>query len=367
MKRNLLLNPGPVTLSERVRQALIQPDLCHREPEFAELTLDIKQRLINVYPQAASDYEAILLTGSGTCAVEAMLSTLIPRQGKALVVANGVYGDRMANMISTHGKRLQIVAAEWQEPMNLLELEKHLQQDTAITHVVAVHHETTTGRLNDIAKLGQICRHYNVALLLDAVSTFGAEEIQFTDWNLEACAATANKCLHGVPGISFVLVRRSVFDSRPSAAGSLYLDLYRYYREQISGFSPFTQAVHVCYALQTALQELEEQGGWSLRRDRYRNLSQKICQGLQKLGIKTFLDEQVSSCVLRSFKLPDGYTYEQIHDALKQSGFIIYAGQGGLKNSIFRIANMGDIHLEDVDYLLTCFAQLLHQKQTITP
>lgn len=365
MKRTLLLNPGPVTLTERVRQALIQPDLCHREPEFAELTLDIKQRLINVYPQAAKDYEAIVLTGSGTCAVEAMLSSLVPREGKAVVMTNGVYGERMASMISAHGKPMETIAAEWHEPMNLVELEKRLGQDSTITHVIAVHHETTTGRLNDLPKLGELCHRHNVALLLDAVSSFAAEEINFSDWNLEACAATANKCLHGVPGISFVLVRRSVFDSCPSAANSLYLDLYRYYREQVSGFSPFTQAVHVCYALQAALNELEEQGGWLLRHEHYRNLSQKICQGLQKLGINTFLNEQVSSCVLRSFNLPSGYTYEQIHDALKQSGFIIYVGQGGLKNSIFRIANMGDLQLEDVDHLLTSFAHLLHQEQTV--
>jgi 2-aminoethylphosphonate-pyruvate transaminase len=361
MKRTILLNPGPVTITERVRQALIQPDLCHREPEFAELTLDIKQRLVNVYPQAASDYEAIVMTGSGTCAVEAMLSSLVPREGKALVVANGVYGDRMASMISAHGKQMEMVAAKWYEPMNLIEVKQRLEQDSSITHLVAVHHETTTGRLNDLDRLGQICRDRNVALLLDAVSSFGAEEIKFADWNLEACASTANKCLHGVPGISFVLVRRSVFDSRPSAAPSLYLDLYRYYREQVSGFSPFTQAVHVCYALQAALQELEDSGGWLRRHKHYCNLSQKIYQGLQQLGINTFLDEQVSSCVLRSFNLSHNYTYIQIHDVLKAAGFVIYAGQGGLSNSIFRIANMGDIHLEDVDHLLTCFADLFAQ------
>lgn len=359
MKRNLLLNPGPVTITERVRQALIQPDLCHREPEFATLTLDIKQRLVSVYPQAATDYEAIVITGSGTCAVEAMLSSFIPREGKALVVANGVYGERMASMIAAHGKPIEIVAAKWSESMNLSEAKQRLEQDQAITHVVAVHHETTTGRLNDFAQLGQICCDHNVGLLLDAVSSFGAEEINFTDWNLEACASTANKCLHGVPGISFVLARRSLFNSCPSAATSIYLDLYRYYRDQVNGFSPFTQSVHVCYALQAALQELEDSGGWLQRHEHYSNLSQGILQGLGKLGIKPFLDEQSSSCVLRSFKLPNQHTYTQIHDALKAAGFIIYAGQGWLANSIFRIANMGDLDMEDVDNLITCFSDLL--------
>jgi 2-aminoethylphosphonate-pyruvate transaminase len=360
MNRNILLNPGPVTLTERVRQALIREDLCHREPEFAELSLDIKNRLVSIYPESASSYEAILLTGSGSCAVEAMLSTLIPESGKALVVSNGVYGERIAAMIKVHGKPLEVISSEWFEPMKLTEVEKHLEQDSNITHVIAVHHETTTGRLNDIAKLGQICQSKNVPLLLDCVSSFGAEKIDFTNWNLEACAATANKCLHGVPGISFVLVNKSVFTSRSSAAKTLYLDLYHYQQEQVSGYSPFTQAVHVVYALQEALKEMEELGGWTARNQRYTHLAKLIRQGLAELGISTLLDEQYYSCVLASFKLPSGYSYEQIHDRLKAFGFIIYAGQGELKKTIFRIANMGDIQLNDIDKILISFRNLLN-------
>jgi len=358
MNRTILLNPGPVTLTERVRRALQREDLCHREPEFAQLVLDIKSRLVRVYPETAENYEAVLMTGSGTCAVEAMLASLIPRKGKALVVANGVYGERMAAMIAAHGKDSEVVTSEWHEPMNLAEVEKRLAEDSAITHVVAVHHETTTGRLNDIAPLGHLCKERNVALLLDGVSSFGAEAIAFEDWNLEACAATANKCLHGVPGISFVLVKKSVFASRPSAAETLYLDLYRYQAAQISGYSPFTQAVHVAYALQEALKEMEELGGQAARRERYRSLAAQIRQTLAELGIQTLLKAEEYSCVLASFKLPSSYSYEQIHDRLKEAGFVIYAGQGGLKNSIFRIANMGDIQPEDLQRLLDCCRSL---------
>ncbi|WP_424103437.1 2-aminoethylphosphonate aminotransferase [Moorena producens] len=358
MNRTILLNPGPVTLSDRVRRALLQPDLCHREPEFAELALDIKARLAKVYPSAAEDYDAILLTGSGTCAVEAMLSTLVPQDGKALVVTNGVYGERMAAMIKAHGKSLEVVTAPWHEPMNLKEVETCLTQDSAITHVIAVHHETTTGRLNDVAQLGQLCQGYNVALLLDSVSSFGAEAIEFAPWNLEACAATANKCLHGVPGLSFVLVKRSIFEARPSAAGSVYLDLYPYQQDQARGYSPFTQAVQVAYGLQEALKEMEDMGGQTARHSSYTQRAQQILQSLQNLEIKPLLDVEDYSCVLTSFKLPPGYSYEQIHDTLKESGFVIYAGQGGLKNQIFRIANMGDIQPSDLDRLLDCFHAL---------
>ncbi|MEC4894051.1 MAG: 2-aminoethylphosphonate--pyruvate transaminase [Oscillatoria sp. PMC 1051.18] len=355
----ILLNPGPVTLSERVRRALLQEDLCHREPEFAQLTLDIKQHLLNIYSETADNYEAILLTGSGTCAMEAMLSSLIPREGKALVVVNGVYGDRMAKMIQLHGKLVETIISPWERSMDLVAIENHLQQDSTITHVVAVHHETTTGRLNNISQLGQLCQQFKVALLLDCVSSFGAETIDFTGWNIEACAATANKCLHGVPGLSFLLVKSSVFTTRPSAATTLYLDIYRYQKEQIIGYSPFTQAVHVSYALQEALKELAETGGWKARHQHYSLLSQQIRQGLQQLGVKLLLPEQDYSCILTSFILPENITYEKLHQSLKDAGFIIYAGQGNFKDRIFRVANMGDIKSQDIQRFLDCCAELL--------
>lgn len=349
----LLLNPGPVTLSDRVRQALLQEDLCHREPEFAQLTLDLKQRLLNIYPATQDSYDAIILTGSGTCAVEAMLSSFIPTHGKALVVANGVYGDRMATMIKAHGKPIETVNSPWHQDLNLAAVETHLKQDKTITHVVTVHHETTTGRLNNIARLGQLCQQFEVSLLLDGVSSFGVEKIDFKNWNIEACAATANKCLHGVPGLSFVLAKSSTFQTRSSAATTLYLDLYRYQKEQITGYSPFTQAVHVSYAFQAALQEFLEIGGWSARQKSYSLLSQQIRQGLQELGIKLLLDESAYSCALTSFLLPSNLSYQSLHQTLKKAGFIIYAGQGNFENRIFRIANMGNITTQDIENLLS--------------
>ncbi|MBD2568156.1 2-aminoethylphosphonate aminotransferase [Anabaena lutea] len=361
-QRNILLNPGPVTLSDRVRESLLKEDLCHREPEFAQLMLDIKTRLVSVYPEAIANYEAIVLTGSGTCAVEAMLSSLIPKSGKALIVTNGVYGERMAKMVKIHDKNLTVVTSPWEEPMNLQAVEQYLTQDSSFTHVVAVHHETTTGRLNDVAKLGEICRSLNIALLLDCVSSFGAETIKFSDWNLEACAATANKCLHGVPGLSFVLVKKSVFEFRSTAASSLYLDLYSYHKQQLEGYSPFTQSVQVSYALREALKELEDDGGWKSRHNLYQNRSQMIQNGLQSMGIETLLNPVNYSCVLKSYKLSLSYSYEQIHDYLKQSGFIIYAGQGGLEKTIFRIANMGNIQEDDIVNLIQCFKEIFFQE-----
>jgi len=353
----LLLNPGPVTMTERVHRALATGDVCHREGEFAELTLEVKRRLESVYPHAKG-YEAVLLTGSGTAAVEALLDSLVPRDGKVLVVQNGVYGERIAAILQAHGKPHVPLRAEWTSAIDLPAVERALAADRAITHVAAVHNETTTGRLNDIAALGRICREAGKPLLLDAVSSFGGEELDFEAWNLAALASTANKCLHGAPGICFVLARSALLDGA-SGATTLYLDLQRYRREQRQGWSPFTQATHVMRALREALCELEEQGGWKARQAHYRALSTRVRSGLRELGVDALLADEACSSMIGAFALPRGLAYATLHDALREQGFVIYAGQGDLARTIFRIANMGDLRMDDIERLLAACARVL--------
>jgi 2-aminoethylphosphonate-pyruvate transaminase len=354
----ILLNPGPVTISERVRACLMKEDLCHREPEFAALVLEIKKRIANIYEGCAADYEAVLASGSGTCAVEAMLQSLAPRGGKTLVVANGVYGERMAAMLEAGGKPFSLIKSGWPEPVDIAAVEEELKKD-GVTHVAVIHHETTTGRLNDCAALGRLCGKYGKGFFVDAVSSFAGEEIRFADWNVSALAATANKCIHGIPGICFVLVKKDLMETGATQASSLYLDLYKMYREQKSGFSPFTQATHACVALREALEELEDQGGWKSRRARYRAISRRLREEFAALGIELFLPEEAYASYMSSFKLPPGKTYGELHDILKKEGFVIYAGQGGLYHSIFRIAVMGDILDRDVDRLIGVFKTVM--------
>ena len=353
----LLLNPGPVTMTERVHHALTESDVCHREGEFAQLTLDVKRLLEQVYA-GADGHEAVLLSGSGTAAVEAMLDSLVPSDGKVLAVANGVYGERMAAILNAHGKALEPLRAEWTEGIDLRAVERALDRDRRITHVAAVHNETTTGRLNDLEGLGRICRDLDRPLLLDAVSSFGGEALELERWNVAALAATANKCLHGAPGICFVLARSGLLDG-PGHAGTVYLDLHRYRHEQRQGWSPFTQATHVMRALQEALCELAEQGGWRARNERYRAISTRVRAGLRELGVELLLDEGVYSSMISSFELPAGVTYAALHDALREEGFVIYAGQGELARTIFRVANMGDLRDSDVERLLGAFGHVL--------
>jgi 2-aminoethylphosphonate-pyruvate transaminase len=353
----LLLNPGPVTLTERVRRSLLRPDLCHRESEFFDLQDEAHRRLLAVYDLDPAIWTSVLITGSGTAAVESMIATLVPEHGKLLIVENGVYGERIAQMARQYRIDHAVSRHDWMQPLDVASIVAQLDADKSFTHVAVIHHETTTGRLNDLDALGVACRARGVALLVDGVSSFGAEAIAFEDESIAAVAATANKCLHGVPGVAFVIVRRTALHTATSRA--YYLDLLRLAKLQDQRNTPFTPAVHVTYALVEALREFEDEGGREARHSRYAALAEQARAGLATLGIASKLPPHESSVVLRAYALPRDATYTQLHDGLKARGFVIYAGQGDLSSSLFRISTMGDIDQADIDRLLDGFSQLV--------
>jgi 2-aminoethylphosphonate-pyruvate transaminase len=350
----LLLNPGPVTLSERVRRSLLQPDLCHRESEFFALQDEIRERLLSTYGLDPRVWTAVLMTGSGTAAVESMTAALVPANGRLLNLENGVYGDRIAQMSSQYGIAHERVIGSWMEPLDLQAIAARLDS-SAFTHVAVVHHETTTGRLNDLRPISKLCNERGLGLLVDGVSSFGAEAIDFADESLHAVAATANKCLHGVPGASFVITRRTALAK--AASRTYYLDLGRLARMQDQRNTPFTPAVHAYYALMEALREFADEGGRAARFKRYAALAEQVRAGLGDLGINPVVPPEQSSVVLRSYTLPAGMPYTELHDALKAEGFVIYAGQGDLSKTLFRISTMGAVTSADMHRLLKCFAQ----------
>ena len=353
----LLLNPGPVTLTERVRRSLMQPDLCHRESEFFDLQDEARTRLLNVYRLDPGQWAAVLITGSGTAAVESMIAALVPNEGKLLIVENGVYGERIAQIASQYRIAHEVLKHDWMQAPDLDRIIARLDADRSFTHVAVIHHETTTGRLNDLRALGAVCRSRGLHLLVDGVSSFGAEAIDFGDDAIAAVAATANKCLHGVPGAAFVIVRRDALAR--AASRTFYLDLARLARLQDQRNTPFTPSVQAYYALVEALREFEEEGGRSARHARYAALSEQVRAGLEACGIASVLPADESSVVLRAYRLPANLSYTQLHDRLKARGFVIYAGQGALAAELFRISTMGNIHAADVERLLQGFSQLL--------
>lgn len=356
----ILLNPGPVTLSDGVRAALRHEDLCHREPEFAQITQEVLQRLARVHPDAADRYASVLLTGSGSAAVEAMLSTFAPADRTTLVVCNGVYGERMAQMLARQRKPHRAVVRAWEQAPDTAQLAEALDACPDAAAVAVVHHETTTGRLNDLDGIAELCRQRGVRLLIDAVSSFGGEDIPLARWSPLAVAGTANKCLHGAPGVSFVLAQRAALEARQGHATTLYLDLENYHAAQSGGgWSPFTQAVHVVLALRQALREFEAEGGWQARRAAFAARSDAVGRCLGALGVRPILEAPDRASMLRTYRLPADRAYAELHDRLKARGFVIYAGQGRLAADVFRIATMGDIGPADLDRLLAALRDVL--------
>ena len=357
MRQSILLNPGPVNVSPRVQQALLRGDLCHREEEFADLLVAIRTKLLLAF--APRGYSAVPLSGSGTLAVEAMVSSALPDGKKLLVINNGVYGERILQMAEAHRIPAVELCWSWTERPDLVQIEHTLRNDSAIGAVAVVHHETTTGLLNPVAEVGTIARRFGKAFLLDAVSALGGEELDLEREGVDLCACTANKCVQGLPGVSFVLVRNEVMramQAYPRRSLSLHLPLHWEAHERRS--IPFTPSVQAWYALDEALDELlEETVAGRVRR--YRTAAQLLREGFAQLGLKPLLPPAYQANSLTSLLLPEGLTYPRLHDALKERGFVIYEGQGKLQTDIFRVANMGHLTLDDFRRFLSALAEVL--------
>jgi 2-aminoethylphosphonate-pyruvate transaminase len=343
--KTILLNPGPVNVSARVREAIGGPDLCHREPEFYDLQDAIRSRLLEAF-DVRQDYTAVLLTGSGTAMVEAMIASSVPENGRLLVLQNGVYGDRIARIAIAHRIHRDVIACPMVERHDLHMVEARLASGQ-YSALAVVHHETTTGLLNDLAPIAEMCHRHAVRLLVDAVSGLGGEPFDFGAWAPDVVACTANKCVQGLPGLSFALVRRDFMAAMSRfPERTLYLHLPRHFAEQERRSTPFTPAVQVAYALRAALDELCDETV-AARISRYARGSSILRRGFESLGLALLLPAALRSTTMTAVYLPLGVSYDHVHDSLKRSGFVIYAGQGSLAPSIFRVAVMGDVAESD--------------------
>jgi 2-aminoethylphosphonate-pyruvate transaminase len=338
----MLLNPGPVNVSERVRQALLKPDICHREAEFTELLHRIQDKLLKAFvPGAETDYAAVLITGSGTAAVESAMMSSIPHGRRALILNNGVYGERLSQMVGLHRLGVSELKYEWTVKPDPEKLRLALRQHPEVHGVAMVHHETTTGLLNPVKEIAEVVDSQNRVFIVDAVSALAGETIDIAGDHIYMVAGTAGKCIQGFPGVSFVLVRKGFLERmRNYPKRSWYLHLTHYVDDQGRGTIPFTPAVQVYYAFDEALSELLEEGV-AKRIQRYRRMATLIRERMAKSGVKALLSPDRQSNTITAFHLPEGVTYQQLHDRLKAKGYVIYAGQGNLENRIFRVANMG--------------------------
>ncbi len=357
MKRTVLLNPGPINVTDRVRDAQLRGDLCHREMEFSDLMANIRRKLLQAF-DVDSDYSAVLMSGSGTAALEMAVSSCLSPGRSMLVIQNGVYGDRIAKMADVYGFKKHGINYPWGTPPVLEDVELALKQNSDIEVVAMVHHETTTGLLNPLGEVSQLARRYGKKMVVDCISSLAGDTVDFKNWSIDIAVGTANKCVQGLPGVSFVLVKKDDLDRLEKIpARSIYLNLVGHHIAQEKGDTLFTPAIQAHYALDAALDELIEETVAN-RINRYHENARSLRQGFVKIGLKFMIPEHQRSNCLTSLYLPKGLTYTKLHDELKHAGFVIYAGQANLSDEIFRIANMGDIHKEE-------FEQFLESLETI--
>ena len=352
----ILLNPGPANTSREVREALVMPDLCHREPEFFEVMRDCRERLVRL-AGGGDGFAAVLFTGSGTAAVEAAVSSAVPADGGLLVIDNGVYGDRLLRITRAHGIRAHALSYDVVTPARPDDVRAALRADRQLTHVAVVHHETTTGVLNPVAEIARAAAGEGRRVLVDAMSSLFGEPLDVTQDGIDFVMASANKCLQGVPGISFVLARRQALDAlRGTSPRSVYLDLSNHYLTQEQDNTPFTPAVQVLHAMRQALRELEKEGVPG-RIARYAENARVLRRGMTALGFEMLVPEGARSSILTTFKLLPGIAYDPLHDAMKRRDYIIYAGQGDIRKYAFRVSNMGTLTPADMQGVVQAFAE----------
>ncbi len=349
-KDKVLFTPGPLTTSLSVKQAMLR-DAGSWHFEFNALVLEIREKLLEIAGLTRErGYEAILMQGTGTFGVESVLGSVVPPEGKILILSNGAYGERMLQMAGHLRLNAEVLRSSEDQTPDLDSLRQVLQADSSITHVAAVHCETTTGILNPIHEIGAIVREARRIFILDAMSSFGAIPIDFERAGIHYLISSANKCLEGVPGFSFVLCLRSALLSAEGHARSLSMDLLG----QLRGFEKngqfrYTPPTHSILAFEQALKEFFQEGGVVGRGARYATNHRVLLAGMSRLGFKSYLPPSVQSYIITSFVFPADVRFEfsDFYRRLSDRGYIIYPGKIS-KADTFRIGSIGRVFESDM-------------------
>ncbi|MGQ0664120.1 MAG: 2-aminoethylphosphonate--pyruvate transaminase [Pseudomonadota bacterium] len=339
----LLLTPGPLTTSRATKEAMLR-DWGSRDPAFIAMNARVLERLTEL-AGGKGTHVAVPVQGSGTFAVEAMLGTLVPRAGKLLVLVNGAYGKRMAKICRVMGRAFAALETPEDTPPSPAAVAAALGADPAITHLAAVHCETTSGILNPVAEIAALAAAHGKGLLIDAMSAFGALALDAREVEFDALAASANKCLEGVPGFGFVIARRSALANAAGNAHSLSLDLHdQWVNMEKTGQWRFTPPTHVIAAFDRALGEHAAEGGIVGRLARYRRNCRVLVEGMRAMGFRTLLADQLQAPIIVTFHTPsdERFDFDAFYDKLRRQGYVIYPGKLTVAES-FRIGCIGAV------------------------
>jgi 2-aminoethylphosphonate-pyruvate transaminase len=361
MKDPLLFTPGPLTTSATVKAAM-QRDIGSRDADFIELVAGIRSELLHIAGVSREQgYEAVLMQGSGTFGLESVISSVIPPEGRFVVLANGAYGERMATIAERLGISTRLARWPENESPQPAAVQRLIEEEPGATHVAIVHCETTTGILNPIDEIVRIVKAGDREFILDAMSSFGGVPLDLSNLEIDYLISSPNKCLEGVPGFSFVLARRAALEATKGRARSVSLDLLAQWEGlERNGQFRFTPPTHALLGFARALEELREEGGVAARAARYRASHETLRTGMRRLGFAEYLPAERQSNTITAFRYPDdpSFRFEDFYHHLRARGFVIYPGKLS-QADCFRIGTIGRINAEDVGDLVAALAEVL--------
>lgn len=343
-----LLTPGPLTTSPDVKQAMMH-DYGSRDHHLIDINRKIREMLVDIV-HGRDSFATVPLQGSGTFVVEAMLGTFVPRADKVLILVNGAYGKRMVAICEYMGSAVAVQETPENIPVDPQALERTLQEDASITHVAAVHCETTTGILNPIAEIAEVVKRHGRRLLIDAMSAFGAIPLDSREIEFDAVVASSNKCLEGTPGMGFCIARKDALKETRGNSPSLSLDLHAQWEamERTSQWR-FTPPVQVIAGFHQALIEFADEGGVTGRGRRYGENCRTLIDGMEKLGFQTLLPKEIQAPIIVTFLSPNDpqFEFETFYNRLRDKGFVIYPGKLTTADT-FRIGCIGALANEQM-------------------
>lgn len=354
MKPYILLTPGPLTTSQTVKEAMLTDWCTWDEAYNLHIVEEIRKSLVSLATQHTGDYTSILLQGSGTYCVEAVIGSVIKPGDKLLILSNGAYGDRMGNIAEYHGISYDMLAFDETEQVSVSYVDDYLSHNAEITHVAVVHCETTTGVFNPLKEIAHLVKMHGKKLIVDAMSSFGGVPLDVHELGIDFLISSANKCIQGVPGFGFIIARRSELLHCKGVSKSLSLNIYDQWEAMEKGHGKwrFTSPTHVVRAFKQAMDELAEEGGVEVRHNRYCENHRVLVDGMRSLGFQTLLPDEIQSPVITSFLYPHvDFNFKAFYTQLKERGFVIYPGKISQADT-FRIGNIGDVHPEDFRQLI---------------
>lgn len=337
----IILSPGPANISERVRRALSGPDIGHRESEFSDLLGEVRTLLLRACG-VSQGYSCAFFCGSGTTGIEAAITSLSTVSSGVLILSNGMYGERAAQIADTFQIPFTLETSAWTQPIPLSWAEASIRK-THHNTVYLVHHETTTGVLNPLQAIAEAAKRYQKRVLVDAVSSIAGEVLDLAGWGIDGVVGSANKCIRGVPGVSFVIVAQDFLNIILARRRvSFSTDLVSALLKEEAGETPFTPPVQAFYGLREALRELADEG-LDNRIAHYRHIAKVLRDGLSALGLKLLVPREYLSNTMTSVMLPKGLSYSSLHGQLKQHGYLIYKSQAHLGEITFRLGTVGNL------------------------